>query len=163
MPGKRKRIYWDANCFLHYLNRGYKWKAEVESLLHDADDPDGSIVILTSVLSKTEVAFTAMEKLNRILSSDEEAAIDALWTNHRGIVVEEYHDAIALKAREIKRLAMLKGKPGRRTPDIIHMATAQFVEADEMHTTEEKLHKFSDIVGFPIIEPYVNQLRLPSV
>ncbi len=121
------------------------------------------MTIFTSILSKTEVAFTAMERLNRALLPEEEAAIDALWDNHRGIEVVEYNDFVALKAREIKREAMRQGKTGRRTPDIIHMATACFTEADEIHTTEKAMHGFSAIVGLPIMNPYVAQPRLPAV
>ncbi|MCA1669699.1 MAG: PIN domain-containing protein [Thermomicrobia bacterium] len=159
MSGNPPRIYWDANVFLLYLDADPTWLPTLDVLVHAAIQ--GDIIIYTSILSQTEVAFTAIEKTNGALSASEEARIDGLWKT-RGIRVVEYNNFIALKARDIRRASMGHGLTGRRTPDIIHMATAVFVNADEMHSTEPKLHKFSPLLPFAVRDPHTGMIPSPG-
>lgn len=161
MPGKQRLIYWDANCFLSYVNEDYRWLSILETLLEDANN--GQFQIVTSILSKTEVAFTVMERLKRVLTTEEEEKIDRLWTANKGIMVVEYNELVALRARDIRRGDMMRGWTGYRTPDIIHMATACYKEVDEMHTTETGLHRYSNVLEFPVQSPYTPKQRLPGV
>ena len=135
MPGSQKRIYWDSNCFLSFLNNDQRWIQTLNTLLDEANK--GSIMIVTSVLSKTEVAFSAMESQNRVLTPEEEERIDLVWSGNRGVRVVEFNELIAVRARDIRRDDMIRGWTGRRTPDIIHLATASFMGVEEMHTTEK--------------------------
>ncbi len=159
MNGNPPHIYWDANVFLLYLNGDPHWLPTLDVLVHAAIQ--GDISIYTSVLSQTEVAFTAVEKTNGALSANEEARIDSLWKT-RGIRVVEYNNFVALKARDIRRASMTHGLTGHRAPDIIHMATAQFVNADEMHSTDPKLHRFSPLLPFSVCDPHTGMLSSPG-
>lgn len=159
MGGNPPRIYWDANVFLLYLDGDPHWLPTLDVLMHAAIQ--GEILLYTSVLSQTEVAFTAIEKTSGTLSTAEEERIDALWKT-KGIRVIEYNPFVALKARDIRRASMTHGLTGHRAPDMIHMATAQFVNADEMHSTEPKLHRFSPILPFPICDPHTGMIPSPG-
>ena len=160
MTGSRPRIYWDANCFLSYLNQDPRWLPTLEILLEDANI-HGAIEIVTSVLSLAEVAFGAMERLNRALDPREEARIDSLWTSP-GIALVEVNERVARIAREIKRDDMVRGRAGRRTADIMHVASARFMRVQAMHTTETKLHGYSNLYGFPVRDPYTPKMKLPG-
>ncbi|HEX3721959.1 MAG TPA: hypothetical protein VHV31_04165, partial [Nitrolancea sp.] len=104
-------------------------------------------------LSKTEVAFTAMEQLHRATTAEEEARIDKIWSANLGLKIVEYNDLVALIARDIRRDDMNRGWSGYRAPDIIHLATARFMQVDEMHTLDVGLHRYSNVLGFPVTNP----------
>lgn len=161
MPGNQRRTYWDANCFLSYINEDDTWIETLSTLLEDANK--GEFEIVTSILSKTEVAFSSMERVKRVLTTDEEERIDKLWTANRGVMVVEYSDLVAIHARDIRRGDMMRGWTGYRTPDIIHMATAVYKEVEEMHTTEGGLHRYGSVLGFPVQNPHTPKQRLPGV
>ena len=132
----------------------------LDTLLAEAHN--GALEIVTSILTKTEVAFTAMESLQRATTVEEEAKIDKIWTANRGVKIVEYNEIIALRARDIRREDMVRGWKGRRTPDIIHLATACYMQVVEMHTTEPGLHRYGSVIGFPVTNPIASQLRLPN-
>ncbi len=162
MPGDRPRVYWDTSCFIAYLQGEQAWLPTLRTLLEDANI-HGAIEIITSVLSVTEVAFGAMERVNRALDPEEESRLDRFWSNSAGITLVEYNERVALFARDIRREDMVRGWTGYKTPDIIHMATARFVGATEMHTTDKKLHRYSAVLGFTVRHPFTPQTRLPGV
>lgn len=160
MSGRPQRIYWDANCFLSYINEDPRWLSVLDILLEDANI-HRSIEIVTSVISVAEVAFAAVAKLNRALSPGEEAKIDGFWTSP-GITLVEVNERVARLGREIKRDDALKGRTGKRTADILHVATARFVRVQEMHTVDGDMKKYSNLYGFPIQDPYTPKMKLPG-
>ena len=162
MSGKPPRIYWDANCFLSFINQDPRWLPTLETLIDDARTA-GTIEIVTSVLSIAEVAFAAAERLERALDAREEARIENLWRS-RGIALVEVNERVARLAREIRRDDLVRGRTGgRRTPDILHLATARLMAVQDMHTTEPDLHKYSNLWGFPVRGPYSTAPRLPGL
>ncbi len=54
MSGSRQRIYWDANCFLSFINQDPRWLPTLDLILEDANI-HRTLEIVTSVLSITEV------------------------------------------------------------------------------------------------------------
>ncbi len=160
MSGKRPRIYWDANCFLSYINEDPRWLPTLEILLEDANI-HGAIEIVTSVISVAEVAFAAVAKLNRALSPGEEATIDSFWTSP-GIALVEVNERVARLGREIKRDDAPKGRTGKRTADILHVATARLMRVQEMHTTDGDMKKYDNLYGFPVKDPYTPKMKLPG-
>ena len=44
--------------------------------------------------------------------------------------------------------------------DAIHLSTARWLEVAEMHTYDDRLHKFAEHVGFPITTPRTSQPKL---
>lgn len=160
MPKKARRLYWDSNVFLDYINANPANVNTIASLLHEIEKNDDDI-ILTSVLSKVEVAFAAYEKTQGALDPQVEADIDALWEDPSVIELIDLNDDITLKARSLLREALKRGW-ARLTPrDAIHLASAQWVQViDEFHTGDEDLDKYSALIGCRICRPHILQPRL---
>ena len=152
-------IYWDANVFLSYLNNDKERIPTLEAIL-EAVESSKIDRIVTSVISKVEVAWVAQEKTNRILTIDEEKRIDEMWENAEIFEMVDFNNDIALKARTLMREGLLHGWK-LRTNDAIHLASAQWVGAIELQTYDLKdFQKFSALVGMDIREPHTIQPRL---
>lgn len=151
-------LYWDTDVFLSYLNEHPDRISTLQSIL-DKISKDKQSLIVTSTISKVEVAWVAHEKLNRVLNPSEESRIDALWNDLSVIDFVEFHDDIAIIARDIMRTGMIKGWK-LRTNDAIHLASAQWVQCYEINTYDDKWSKYSEIVGIDIKEPSVIQPSL---
>ncbi len=158
MPEQRF-FYWDANVFLSYLNNDPDRFPTLEAILENIETSKKDRIV-TSVISKVEVLWVAHEKLNRALSRDEESRIDSMWDNPDVIEMVEFNDEIALMARKAMREGMIKGWR-LRTNDAIHLASAQWVAAIELHTYDMKqFGKYDEMLGLVICEPHVIQPKL---
>lgn len=156
MTPDRKRIYWDADVWLSYINGIPDRLPKLDALLADSGSPNGSIRIFTSELSKVEVAYAKQEQDQRLLDPAVEDLIDKLWQDRNAIQIVEYFDAIGREARQYIRLSITRGWR-LRSIDAIHLATAKHIETTEFQTYEERLLRYSNDVGFPIVHPYVVQ------
>ena len=153
-PGRR-RIYWDSCVWLRYINETPEDKEVLDILLRDSALRTGDIVLVTSTIAMTEVAFGAAEQNQQVLDDDVEKKIDALWADRRAVTLVEFYPAIALQARGLIRMSVERGwslKPF----DAIHLGTAQRLEVTEFHTYDERLHRYTNELGFPITAPYVH-------
>lgn len=72
--------YRDANVFVSYLNNDPDRVPTLEAILETVESSNNDRIV-TSVVSKVEVAWVAHEKLNRALSLEEEKRIDDMWNN----------------------------------------------------------------------------------
>ena len=151
-------LYWDTSVFLSYLNENPDRIRTLQAIL-DKVTKEKQHLIVTSTLSKVEVAWVAHEKLNRVLSHDEETRIDSLWDDSSVIEFVEFHDDIAISARDIMRTGMIKGWK-LRVNDAIHLASAQSVQCYEVNTYDDKWKKFEEIIGITIKEPSTSQPTL---
>ena len=153
-------IYWDANVFLSYLNNDPDRFPTLDAILEAVESSNKKERIVTSVISKVEVLWVAHEKLNRALSREEESRIDAMWNNPDVIEMVDFNDEIAVVARKAMREGMVRGWK-LRTNDAIHLASAQWVAASELHTYDMKhFEKFSELLGLVICEPHAIQPKL---
>lgn len=159
MPSARRRIYWDSDVFLSYINEMADRLPVLDALLAEAASPNGSIEICSSVLSQVEVAFARTEQDNRALDPTVEEKIDSLWADRKAVKVVEYHEAIGVEARKLIRLAISQGY-ALKPVDAIHLATAKWFNAQEYHCYDQRLDKYSDILGIPILRPRAQQPRL---
>ena len=151
-------LYWDTDVFLSYLNDNPDRIPTLQAIL-DNVSKDKQHLIVTSTITKVEVAWVAHEKLNRVLSTDEENRIDALWDDSSVIEFVEFHDDIAIFARNIMRTGMMKGWK-LRANDAIHLASAQSVQCYEVNTYDDKWKKYEELIGITIKEPSVIQPTL---
>jgi predicted nucleic acid-binding protein len=71
----------------------------------------------------------------------------------------ELHDAIAILARNLMRQALTQGW-SLKPPDAIHLASAQWLGVEELHTYDDKLPRYGTMIGCKICEPYTTQLRI---
>lgn len=153
-----KRFYWDACNFLYYLNGDKGRLPTLESLLYQSSR--GDITIFTSTISIAEVAFVVHEVQARTLDEQEERKLDRFWGDRNTIQLAEFHRVIATAARTLIREAMIR-RWTLHPNDAMHLATAQLLGVDEVHTYDDKLFKFSPLIGRPIHEPKSDQLPLP--
>jgi len=115
--------------------------------------------IVTSVISKIEVAWVATEKERRALNTDQEARFDEFWNDSSVVELVDLNDEITHITRSLLRRAMEKGW-GLRPNDAIHLATAEWVGAVEMNTYDEKLYKYHELIALDIKAPYAKQPKL---
>lgn len=162
MPSEPRRLYWDANVFLSYIEGVPDRLATIGALLADAA-AERDVEIYTSALSITEVAYAASERMGAVLSQTVEAAIDDLWQDPT-IKLIEFNTVIARDARRLVRESMLRNVaqqlPSLRPADAIHIATALWINASEVMTYDTKLLNQNDLVGIVITKPYLAQPRL---
>ncbi len=159
-----ERIYWDANCFTYYINEDMERLPNLEAILDRVQRSDGKVQIVTSTISKVEVAFSLQEQAKRELSEDEESRIANLWADTSVVKLVEPHELIIDDARMMIRIAMTKGL-ALRAADAIHLASAKRIEAKEFHTYDPKLwnEEYQKMAGLPIHAPETEQRRLPGV
>lgn len=151
-------LYWDTDVFLSYLNEHPARIQTLQAILDDVSK-DKQHLIVTSTMSKVEVAWIAHEKLDRVLDADEESRIDALWNDSSVIEFVEFHDDIAVLARDIMRSSMAKGWK-LRANDAIHLASAQWIEAYEVNTYDVKWKRYEQLIGVTVKEPSAIQPTL---
>ncbi len=158
MPDEPKRIYWDACVFLDYIEGTPQWMPVLDALLEQAAERQ-SIVIYTSSISVTEVAFAKAERDGKALSPTIEAAIDALWDDRSAVKLVEFNEIIARQARALLRRS-IETQRHLKPMDAIHLATAQNRQVAEFHTTDERLQEQWYDLGFRICPPNVLQPEL---
>ena len=158
MAGERRRIYWDACVFLHFLEGTPDKITTLRSLLQDSANKNG-IEIITSQISVVEVAHVAQEKVGRALDPEVEEKLNDLWTGGEAVELVDLHYLISAEARTLIRNWIPGGK-GLRPPDAIHIATARHMKADEFHTYDIGLLSKSSDFGLRICEPYTCAPRL---
>lgn len=156
----RPRLYWDANVFLAGIGREQPWLANIETLLESANQ-DQAVEIYTSVLTITEVVFGLLERQTGQLMPEEEERLDRFWSESR-IKVVEFDDFVGRLTRRLRREDWKHGWKAD-FPDLIHLATAQHVKVDEVHTLDERLHRYSTVIGLPVGYPTPPQGRLPGI
>jgi predicted nucleic acid-binding protein len=163
MPDEPRLIYWDSNCFTSYINEYPDRLPALEAILDDAHRSSGKLVIVTSVLSKVEVAFSLEEQVHRALVADEEARIANLWADTSVIKLIEVHELIIDDARKLIRAAMTSGL-SLKAADAIHLASAVSVGAREFETYDDKLYNphYASETALIIRAPTTAQPRLPG-
>ena len=100
MPSRRRRIYWDSNCWLYLISADPGKLPILEVLLSDSKNKLGDVELVTSVISKVEVAFAQSEYQGGQPDRTVEDAIDALWAD-TAVTLIELHDQITLEARGV--------------------------------------------------------------
>jgi predicted nucleic acid-binding protein len=130
----------------------------LDALLEQASETD-ELVIYTSTVSITEVAFAKAEKDGRTLDPNVEADIDALWSDRTAVKLVEFNEIIAREARTLMRRAVEQGR-SLRPMDAIHLATVQNRMVTELHTTDERLQKSWQDLGFAVRDPFTQKPKL---
>jgi len=159
MLARARVLYWDSDVWLSYISAQSDRIGTIASLLQEVQDNDKQVIV-TSIIAKVEVAFASYEKAQVVLDPQVEEMIDALWHDSSIVEVIELNDNIAHIARSLIRESVQRG--WSLTPnDAIHLASAQWLQrVHELHTYDTKLHRYSDLIGCDICEPYVLQPRL---
>ena len=151
---RRRRIYWDSCVWLRYINESPQDKGILDFLLGDSAYRMGDIEIVTSVIAQTEVAFAIVEQNKQALDDDIERKIDSLWADRSAVTLVEFYPQIAIESRNLIRMGVPRGW-SLTALDAVHLATARRLQVTEFHAYDNKLFRYSNDVGFPIMEPYV--------
>ncbi|NJO06434.1 MAG: type II toxin-antitoxin system VapC family toxin [Chloroflexaceae bacterium] len=155
----RELIYWDSCVFISYLEGTPGRIVVLEDIVHHIRNNPNRLLV-TSAVSKVEVAFVSYERSQQQLHPDIEAQIDQMWADDEVVEIADFHELIARRARDLIRKALTDGF--RMKPyDATHLATAQALGVKEFHTYDDKLDKFDTLIGIPIIRPYTEYPRLP--
>lgn len=149
-----KLIALDACVLLSYVDGDEDRLPVIDEIFHL--QRSGDIRLITSIVSRVEVAFDHASKDAGELSEEADQAIEELWLPGSPVEVIELSDTVAIAAREAIRFAMERNR-SLKANDSIHLATAAHFQAAELHTYDEKLHKFDNYLGLRICEPYVEQ------
>jgi len=159
MPSESHFVYWDACVFTSYLNKVPDRIGVITALLEEIENSKQDKIV-TSIISRVEVAYTAEEKVNRALNDDEEARINALWADSSVIELAEINEEVCNLARNIMRHAITRGW-SLKPIDAIHLATAQWVQSREINTYDmDDLKKYEEIMKIPIRQPMTMTPRL---
>jgi predicted nucleic acid-binding protein len=153
--GGRRRVYWDADCCLNYINGVADRLPDLDACLEAARK--GDVLLMTSTLTIAEVAFAETEKARRALDMNIEQKIAGLW--QPPVTLVEFHQLIAVRAVALMRAAMTRSE-SLKPNDAIHLATAQHMGVGEFNTYDRKLLKYAPEVSFTIGPPMNYQRRL---
>lgn len=150
MPDESRRVYWDSNVVLSYLNGHPGRLPTIEELFKQARADE--IELLTSSVSRVEIAFIQNEKDSGELDQAAEEAIDAFWAPGSPIKTVEFYDLIGEDAKRLIRKGIEQGWGNLKPMDAIHVATAQRMKVSEMHSYDDRIKKWSGHLGFPIMD-----------
>ncbi len=150
-------VYWDASVFLSYVNGEPERLPTIDTLLEESRN--GDFTIVTSTLSITEVAFAEMEKTRKVLDSDVERAIDALFHDREVVTLIEFHEVIAREARRLMRRGLTSGR-SLKPADAIHLATAVQHGVSVVHTYDGPMAGYADLTELRIEVPATSNPRL---
>lgn len=131
----KKLIYWDSDIWIHFL---------VGSKEHE------SLKVIYEMAKKGEIGFVISTFVIAEVYKNEKSS-DFFGRSY--IHVFPVNLNIALKTQEIQRIALQRKGAGRRTAkgtsikpaDAIHIATACYGNAEELHTLDKKILNCSDI------------------
>jgi predicted nucleic acid-binding protein len=160
MPDEVRRIYWDSCVPLSYLNDDPSRVPTIEELFKQARAEE--IELLTSAVSRVEVAFVQSEKADGVLDAEAEEAIEAFWSPGSPIKTVEFYDLIADSAKALIRRGIEQDWGNLKPMDAIHIATAQRMQVSEMHSYDDRVKKWSGHLGFPITDAQTAQGVLGS-
>lgn len=164
MPDSSQLIYWDACCFTSYINGDVGRLPVLEAILDEVQADKGKSIIVTSVMSKVEVAFSLEEQTRRQLSPAEETRIAALWADTSVVRLIEFHELIADDAQRLVRMIMAQGL-SLKAADAVHLATAMRYRASAFHTYDAKLLNphYAAATQLTIMQPATDKPRLPQM
>lgn len=151
--------YCDANVFLDYLNANKDHINLLEQFFQEVHQ-NKNRKIVTSILSITEVAHSAEEKTNNRVSAKILRAINALWGDPSLIEFTDFNELLARQARDLIRQS-IDNKLVLRPNDSIHLVSARYVGVTDFFTYDKKLYKFSSVMGYNIVEPFIHAQQLP--
>jgi hypothetical protein len=109
MPGKPSFVYWDSCVFLSYINADPGRIDTLDAIFDEIQKSNGEKRIVTSILTKVEVAWSAIEHTTHTILTTVEQTIDRLWNDESVIGFIELHDGIAIRARNLMRQSLAQG------------------------------------------------------
>jgi predicted nucleic acid-binding protein len=161
-----KLVYWDSSVFIAWLKDEQRPAGEMDGVAESVEAVEsGSVLLVTSVLTRTEV-----------FEADLPAEVRDLYSallKRRNVQLADVDLRITTLSRKLRefyrRQSAQDGKAGLTTPDAIHLATAIHLKVDEFYTFDDGkkggrslLSLDGNVAGHPlaIMKPPVTQYRL---
>lgn len=159
MQADPERVYIDSCVLLAYICGEPKRAADVEAVLDEAEREQ--LELITSVITIGEVLYGAARG-GVLLDPGVESQIDALWEPASPITLVDVTAAVAVRAREVRRDALMVGRSVPKLPDAIHLASAMLSQCDRLFTYETKRRRilWRRWIGIPVEGPSVAAPRL---
>ncbi|MBV9948149.1 MAG: type II toxin-antitoxin system VapC family toxin [Myxococcales bacterium] len=120
----------DASAFIYLIEKHPVFFPAVEPIFREIDG--GTVQAVASVLALLEVLVKPLEARATALANNFRAAITA----------SPCLRVVDVDTRIAERAAAIRATHGYRTPDAIHLATADMVGADAFVTNDERLRGF---------------------
>ncbi len=133
---KKQNVYWDANCFLSYLQEEQQTYKMCEGVIEEAHA--GNILIVTSVFTITEVLGGGSSKL---ITRETQTEIDKFFKSSF-ITVVNVDRSLAEYARSLIWDYNIPKK------DSIHIATASMWDIPIIHTFDKEIIRFHNKIPF---------------
>ncbi len=154
---RKRRLYWDSNCFIALFNsEPTTSRAQLDALQGTFEEMlGGHVKIITSDLYRVEVFGQKNDPQANAIAEQLEACPDFEMVSLR----TQAHQ-MAGEMRERCRAA----KRRLETADALHVAAATLAKADEMWTTEPKLvNRYQEglLTSVKVCFPYLTQLKIP--
>ncbi len=134
----KKRVYWDANCFLGVFRNEPDKVQLCKGTIANAEN--GKLVIVTSAITLTEVI--KLKGSPRLPKADEDKIAD--YFKHNYISIRNVDRFVAEYARRL-----MWRRAGLWPKDSIHVATAILNKVKTMHTFDDELLKLDNKYGSP--------------
>jgi predicted nucleic acid-binding protein len=139
---------------LDYFNQDVTHHAVLDDVLRDIRMSNGSRLIVTSTYTIVETVRIQEEFQNQALRDSAEDIMDFFWNDRSILRLVDLHVGIARRARRLQRQVADRG--GKLTaPDATHLATASWLEVDEMHSYDRDHLRLDGTMPFRIREPHV--------
>ncbi len=131
MKGLNTKFYWDTSIFLAWLKNETRPRGEMEGFAEIAAMIDRrEAILVTSVVTKTEVLQSSLDDKGRALFDD--------LFKRSNIMRCDVTEAISDLAANIREHCQTNGRK-IKTPDAQHLATAIAFNVNEMHTFDDQL------------------------
>lgn len=161
-----KRIVLDSSVIVAFLRGEAERGATVRSALYQATLPQSGIRFFASTVAVAEVAY--VEGLATDTLAEGFQRIDAFWSGSP-VQLVEVHSRVAFGGRDLMRTRLVHHDQAqlpavrKRAADVLHLATAIWLEADEFWT-----YDVADFARYPqsgvrVCEPYVDQMLLEGI
>jgi predicted nucleic acid-binding protein len=152
MPGRPQLVYWDTSVFLDYFNEDDQHHAVIAAVLRDIRASDGRRLIATSTFTLTEVVHIKAEMQEPDFRDSAEELMDFFWNDRSVLRLVDLHAGIARRARSLQRHVV--GQGGKLTAsDAVHLATASWLQVNEMHSYDRDHLRLDGTMAFRIREP----------
>lgn len=154
---RKRRLYWDSNCFIALFNSEPTTpRPQLDALQGTFEEMlGGQVKIITSDLYRVEVFGQKNDPQANAIAEQLEACPD-----FEMVPLRTQAHQMAGEMRERCRAA----KRRLETADALHVAAATLAKADEMWTTEPKLvNRYEEglLTSVKVCFPYLTQLKIP--
>lgn len=157
MPTRKRRLYWDSNCFIALFNAEPTTpRPQLDALQATFEEMlGGQVKIIASDLYRVEVFGQKNEPKANAIAEQLEACPDFEMVPLRTQAHQIAGD-MRVRCREAKRQL--------HSVDALHIAAATLAKVDEMWTTDSKLvsrYEEGSLGSVKVCVPHLKQLKIP--